>query len=317
MVIHFSFKPVNPGTTSRCTIASIRTISSMSCQGACRKSSVTISAPTSISVIRANRRSVRRYSCIDHQRRTIPTRRSATIGRTRRIFRGAWSRPLRSGEYQRSKRACSTGREPDENRYDFDRPRFDSYSGRLSWNPTKNLALQVSHGYIKSPEAVDPKTNIHRTTASAIYNLPLGPDRNWSNSFVWGQNNATEEGKTQSFLIESNYQRGRDTVYFRWERVQKSGHELVSKPSDESEIFPSERVLARLRSRLITWQRHRHRSWHPIHYQRPPRHSGSLLRRRSRLRLPIFSCVSGHLYTVTANTTTRSTLPERRSETVS
>jgi hypothetical protein len=131
-----------------------------------------------------------------------------------------------------------TGREPDENRYDFDRPRFDSYSGRISWNPTQNLALQGSFGYIKSPEALDPKTNIHRTTASAIYNLPLGNDSNWSNSFVWGQNNATGEGKTQSFLIESNYQRGRDTVYLRWERVQKSGHELVLDPPDESRIFP-------------------------------------------------------------------------------
>jgi hypothetical protein len=131
-----------------------------------------------------------------------------------------------------------TGREPDENRYDFDRPRFDSYSGRVSWNATKNLALQGSFGYIKSPEAPDPKTNIHRTTASAIYNLPLGPDRNWSNAFVWGQNNASEEGKTQSFLIESNYQRGRDTVYLRWERVEKSGHELVLDPQDESRIFP-------------------------------------------------------------------------------
>src|SRR5438876_2064269 len=131
-----------------------------------------------------------------------------------------------------------TGREPDEDRYDFDRPRFDSYSGRLSWNPTRNLALQVSYGYIKSPEELHPETKIHRTTASAIYNIPLGHDTNWSNTFVWGQNNATEEGKTQSFLIESNYQRGRDTVYFRWERVQKSGHELVLKPFDESEIFP-------------------------------------------------------------------------------
>lgn len=131
-----------------------------------------------------------------------------------------------------------TGREPDENRYDFDRPRFDSYSGRVSWNPTKNLALQGSFGYIKSPEALDPKTNLHRTTASAIYNLPLGPDSNWSNSFVWGQNNTTGEGKTQSFLIESNYQHRRDTVYFRWERVEKSGHELVLDPPDESRIFP-------------------------------------------------------------------------------
>jgi hypothetical protein len=131
-----------------------------------------------------------------------------------------------------------TGREPDENRYDFDRPRFDSYSGRISWNPTRNLTLQVSHGYIKSPEALHPETKIHRTTASVIYNLPLGPDTNWSNTFVWGQNNATDEGKTQSFLIESNYQRGRDTVYVRWERVEKSGHELVLDEPDESRIFP-------------------------------------------------------------------------------
>jgi hypothetical protein len=131
-----------------------------------------------------------------------------------------------------------TGREPDEDRYDFDRPRFDSYSGRLSWNPTRNLALQVSYGYIKSPEELHPETKIHRTTASAIYNIPLGHDSNWSNTFVWGQNNATGEGKTQSVLIESNYQRGRDTVYLRWERVEKSGHELVLKPADESQVFP-------------------------------------------------------------------------------
>jgi Heavy metal binding domain len=131
-----------------------------------------------------------------------------------------------------------TGREPDENRYDFDRPRFDSFSGRISWNPTQNLALQVSHGYIKSPEALEPGLKRHRTTASVIYNLPLGHDSNWSNSFVWGQNNDTGEGKTQSLLIESNYQRGRDTVYLRWERVEKSGHELVLDPPDESRIFP-------------------------------------------------------------------------------
>ena len=131
-----------------------------------------------------------------------------------------------------------TGREPDEDRYNFDEPQFDSYSGRISWNPTQNLALQVSYGYIKSPEALDPDVNRHRTTASLIYNLPLGNDSNWSNSFVWGQNNDTGEGKTQSFLIESNYQRGPDTVYVRWERVQKSGHELVLNPPDESDIFP-------------------------------------------------------------------------------
>ncbi len=130
-----------------------------------------------------------------------------------------------------------TGREPDENRYDFDRPRFDSFSGRLSWNPTPNLALQISHGYIKSPEAVEPDVKRHRTTASAIYNLPIGQDRNWSTSFVWGQNNDSGE-TTQSFLLETNFQRGRDTVYARWERVEKSGHELVLHDADLDKIFP-------------------------------------------------------------------------------
>lgn len=131
-----------------------------------------------------------------------------------------------------------TGREPDENRYDFDRPRFDSYSGRISWNPIQNLALQFSHGYLHSPEALDPQTNQHRTTASAIYNQPLGRDANWATSFVWGQDNNTGEGKTEALLLETDYQRGRDTIYARWERVEKSGHELVLSGSDLARIFP-------------------------------------------------------------------------------
>jgi len=130
-----------------------------------------------------------------------------------------------------------TGREPDEDRYDFDRPRFDSYSGRISWNPTRDLALQVSHGYIESPEALEPDVNRHRTTASMIYNRVLGSDSNWATSVVWGQNDDTHEGKTQSVLLETNYQRERDTVYARWEIVEKSGHELVLAPADLKEIF--------------------------------------------------------------------------------
>src|SRR5262245_49549549 len=37
-----------------------------------------------------------------------------------------------------------TGREPDEDRYGFDKAKFDSYSYRLSFNPTENWALQFS-----------------------------------------------------------------------------------------------------------------------------------------------------------------------------
>ena len=130
-----------------------------------------------------------------------------------------------------------TGREPNENRYDFDRPQFDSFSGRISWNPTPDLALQVSHGYVKSPEALEPDLKRHRTTASLIYNKRFASDSNWATSLVWGQNNTTDEGKTQSILLETNYQRERDTVYARWELVAKSGHELVLAPRDLDELF--------------------------------------------------------------------------------
>jgi hypothetical protein len=130
------------------------------------------------------------------------------------------------------------GREPDERRYDFDSPKLDSFSGRISWNPTKNLALQVSHGYMHSPEELEPESNRHRTTASLIYNRPLGPDANWSSSFVWGQNRDGGHGKTQSVLMETNLQRGRDTFYARFEHVEKPGHELVLDPIDEERVFP-------------------------------------------------------------------------------
>jgi hypothetical protein len=121
-----------------------------------------------------------------------------------------------------------TGAEPNEFRYNFDRPHLDSFSGRLSWNPSANVALQISNGYIKSPEALDPGVDQHRTTASILYNKPLGYESNWYAGAVWGQNRLTGGSPTSNaYLIESDYRRGGNAYYARFERVQKSGHELV------------------------------------------------------------------------------------------
>lgn len=129
------------------------------------------------------------------------------------------------------------GREPDENRWAFDQPKLDSFSGRFSWNPTKDLAFQISHGYLKDPERSEPEVRIQRkTTASAIYNKKLNENRNWANSFVWGQNYANGE-RTNSFLFESNFDWGNNAVFGRIEQVQKSGHELVLDHDLEDEIF--------------------------------------------------------------------------------
>lgn len=129
------------------------------------------------------------------------------------------------------------GTEPDENRWNFDKPKLNSFSGRLSWNPTKDWAFQISHGYLKDPEPSEPGLRIlRRTTASAIYNKQFGDEKNWASTFAWGQNYGNGE-RSNSFLFESNYDFYKNAVFGRIEHVQKSGHELVLDPPDEHGMF--------------------------------------------------------------------------------
>jgi hypothetical protein len=119
------------------------------------------------------------------------------------------------------------GTEPDENRWAFDKPKLDSFSARFSFNPTKDLAFQISHGYLKKPERAEPDLDhMQRTTASAIYNKAFSESKNWASTFVWGQN-YKEGHATNSFLFESDYSFGKNAIFGRLERVQKDGHELV------------------------------------------------------------------------------------------
>jgi len=120
-----------------------------------------------------------------------------------------------------------TGREPDENRYDFDKPLFDSWSGRLSYNPTQNWALQVSHAFIKGPEALHPGEDIKRTTASAIYSLPLINSGTFNASAVWGVNKIKAHDGEHAFLLEGSWRKNKLAIQSRYEWVQKSVEELV------------------------------------------------------------------------------------------
>ena len=62
-----------------------------------------------------------------------------------------------------------TGQEPDEDRWDIEKPRFDSWSVRATWNPSPNWAVQASTGRLKEPESLHPGENEQRTTASVHY----------------------------------------------------------------------------------------------------------------------------------------------------
>jgi hypothetical protein len=61
------------------------------------------------------------------------------------------------------------GQEPDENRWDIEAPRLDSWSVRATLTPSPNWALQVSHGRLDQPEALHPGQDEARTTASVHY----------------------------------------------------------------------------------------------------------------------------------------------------
>jgi hypothetical protein len=114
-----------------------------------------------------------------------------------------------------------TGREPDENRWNFDRPRFDSYSGRLTWNPDKSWSMQVSYGSIHSPEQLDPDIDVERVTASVLYHYAWGRN-NWQTTFGWGRNIQHPGNDLDGFLLESlvNFHQTH-TVFARAERVDK------------------------------------------------------------------------------------------------
>ncbi|HEV7700474.1 MAG TPA: hypothetical protein VGO43_09635, partial [Pyrinomonadaceae bacterium] len=129
------------------------------------------------------------------------------------------------------------GTEPNENRYNFDKPRLNSFSTRVSFSPTNNWSLQVSHGYLRNPEPLEPEIRILRkTTGSAIYNKKFDEDHNWASTFVWGQNRANRE-TTNAVLFESNFDFYKNAMFGRVETVQKSGHDLVLNPIDHGKIF--------------------------------------------------------------------------------
>jgi hypothetical protein len=119
------------------------------------------------------------------------------------------------------------GHEPDENRYSPDKLRLDSASGRITFAPNRNLALNASYGFMNSPESTSPGVDEHRLTSSAVWNLPFANGDNFAFTAAFGRN--IVEGKnSDSFLTEATYLKGPNSIFARWEHVMKD--ELVGVP---------------------------------------------------------------------------------------
>ena len=115
-----------------------------------------------------------------------------------------------------------TGREPDENRWAPDDPRFDSQSVRLTWNPTEDWSAQVSYGRINSPEQLEPGVDQNRFTMSVAYNKRFGNKSNWQTTLAWGQDDNEPGHRTSGYLLESavNFEKTH-TIFTRFENVEK------------------------------------------------------------------------------------------------
>jgi len=109
------------------------------------------------------------------------------------------------------------GREPDQNRWDFDFGPLDSVSARLWYRPTREWELQLSTGHLVHPEELDPG-NIERTTASASWFRQNGGDFT-AVAFGYGAN-ATAGGTRSAGFVEASRSRGKIVLSARAEMLQ-------------------------------------------------------------------------------------------------
>ena len=123
------------------------------------------------------------------------------------------------------------GREPDENRTNFDYTgrRLDSYSARLTVNPGPRWSLSTWYAYLKSPEVLHPDESLHRIGAAALTTRPVGAGGTWSSALIYGANAQIGTGRlASSVLVETTLDvDGTNSLFGRVEYVQKSAEELV------------------------------------------------------------------------------------------
>jgi len=84
----------------------------------------------------------------------------------------------------------------------------------------------------------EPRTDVTRTTASALYHRPAAGMGVWATTLTWGRN-SSDDDSTNAFLVETDLPvTARDSLFGRFEVVQKTGSDLVLRsPTLEHETF--------------------------------------------------------------------------------
>ena len=128
------------------------------------------------------------------------------------------------------------GREPDDDRWDIMDPgALDSWSTRLWLRPNPAWEFQVSHGFLKEPEELEPG-NLRRTTASVGWMRESGETDFTAATIAVGRNDK-DHGAFHGFLAETTHRFGMNSLYGRFERQQVESGLLLTGRVPESEEF--------------------------------------------------------------------------------
>ena len=143
-----------------------------------------------------------------------------------------------SGSRWRAEASAFNGREPDDQRAGLELAALDSIAARFSMAPSDGWSLQVSAGHLREAEAglgSQPRQDVDRATASAMYYRPTSGAGGWAGTIAWGVNHETSAipggeltQATHAVLAETSLRTasGRHQWFGRLEVVGKPAHDL-------------------------------------------------------------------------------------------
>jgi hypothetical protein len=143
-----------------------------------------------------------------------------------------------SSERWRLEGSAFNGREPDDQRAGLEFAPLDSVSARVAMAPSERWSLQASAGHLRESEAglgSQPRQDVDRVTASAMYARPLKSGASWASTLAYGVNHeittvpdAVLDQSTHAVLIESSLRSAnrRHHWFGRIEVVGKPAHDL-------------------------------------------------------------------------------------------
>jgi len=110
-------------------------------------------------------------------------------------------------------------REPDQHRWNIETGPLDSTAIRLSWNPTRTVALQGSWGHFEDPEQLEPGVDQKRWSASLLYANDIAPGWHLAGTLAWGRKTVGHHDD-DAFAAEASVKHKGWTIFGRGEMTE-------------------------------------------------------------------------------------------------